>query len=425
VNCYEYWNGQVNYTIPVAGAMTEPDGFYKITSFSPNRTYACEAHHVDFEKEWYKEMTDEDYQQNPDDLELIIFAENERESRVGINFTLDSGVIYGWVMDVGGPIFDPDHNSVAVLLFYNYSGFRSLEPLKISKTDPSGFYAFHGLHSGEYDVVIMEWYISERDSFGKEVYETWNYMYYPAEENRLTVFYLEDTAPVNFFLNNRGGVISGRVTDSSVPVPNQRITAVGDAYGYRYQAWSDSTGNYTLDDLYPDNYNLTIGVGADWTFGNGERDGSKNNVWFASHTTQLPDRSGYYSYMRAEEIDVPPASEFTDVDWEIDPIPDILLVNDNGWYNHSYGASNVYSDAQDYIEKHKNILTDMGYDYVEWSFGSTSIADTREDGYLNWTNTLNNPKFDHDPDDDPEYQDGTHYREWPVVRLRHEFPSRH
>ena len=122
VNCYEWYQGKLNGTIPVAGAMVDPDGYYELTSLSPDRTYACQAHHVDYEEEWYQEKTPDDFP-----ADLISFVGHERIDN--INFTLDSGTIYGWVFDVDGPAYNPDHGSVAVLLFNNYSGERASEPL--------------------------------------------------------------------------------------------------------------------------------------------------------------------------------------------------------------------------------------------------------------------------------------------------------
>ena len=316
-------------SVIVGATTTNSEGNYIVDTLSAGYSYrvkACGAGR--YQDEWWNEWHTGDAG-SPTSIVAIYQGDVPN-----INFTLDSGAIWGTVYDENGPVYDPNWGSAVVMAYKN----GTEELIDYDWTDIEGRYVITGLGAGVYDLKVHPVPLVDGSIA--------NYLYKNASVDCITITSLQHKYPVNIYLKKATGTISGYVRSlgTNSPVAGVEVWAESDGADGVVQtvtAITNGSGYYQLKDLKAgQTFNLSI----------------YKPGWYQKYYTQ--------NYTVIMDTDIP------NVNWIIKRAPKVLLVDDD---------RNAGTDG---IAGHKTTLNSMGF--------STTYTDTGN-YYLAWDNMGSNP----------------------------------
>ncbi len=316
-------------TVIVGATTTNENGDYIIDTLSAGFNYrvkACGAGR--YQDEWWQEWHVGDAG-NPTNL-VALFQNNIPN----IDFTLDSGAVWGTVYDEYGVVYDPNWNGAVVMVYRNGTD----DMIDYDWTDIEGRYIITGLPTGQYDLRVHQIPLADGSLA--------NYLYKNASVDNVSVVMLQDKYPVNIYLKRATGTISGYVRSlgTNSPVGSVEIYAESNGADGVVQSVStttNSSGYYKLKDLKAgQTFNLSI------------------------------YKKGWFEKFYTNNITVIQDSDVSNINWVIKRAPRVLLVDDD----RVAGA--------DCTAGHKATLISMGF--------SPTYTDTGN-YYLAWDNMGTNP----------------------------------
>ncbi|MEM3341933.1 MAG: S8 family serine peptidase, partial [Thermoplasmata archaeon] len=255
-----------------------------------------------------------------------------------INFSLDSGAIWGSVYDENGPVFDLMWNNAVVLIYENKTG----KLYDYDFTDTEGRYLVTGLKGGSYDVLIRP--VAFADG------TVGNYNIGNASAWNISVTWLQDTYPVDLYVGNLKGSIEGTVyrKGTTTPIPNMIVYAVSEGTDGVYQS------GYAVTDING-HYNIT-----------GLKGGQRYNITAGGE--------GYYWIMRpGGNVTVNSGQTTTGVDIYLPKAPRIIFIDDDGI------TGNSNTNFQKHIWALMNVSGWTSEDYKIWDNDGTNPGESGND----------------------------------------------
>ena len=212
----------------VSMGYTNTNGYYIAGSLSTGSYKIRTENYNGYLNKWYNNKPDF---ANADLVNVIA-----PDTAKNINFDLEmGGCISGYIASAKGPLADV-HLSV-------YDAY-SKKYIKWAQTDSTGYYIFIGLPTGNYKVTTS--YKGYADLYWNNKSD-WN------SADMVSVIIPDTTKNVNFNLYV-GGKIKGQICGAKGPIPYVFVSAFNTNSGeYITDGFSDSTGNYTIENL-PNGY---------------------------------------------------------------------------------------------------------------------------------------------------------------------------
>ena len=241
-----------DYGYSYGWAATDDDGFFRVTGLYTGRfivsAYASTGTYS------LISFYDNVYQYEEATPVEVILGEETSNIDFTFDFTTDVGAITGRVTNADGEPVQYAQLRLESIEQRNFYYYAYVSP------DESGFYAFEGVPTGTYRVVLEYWTESFYDIVWYKDART------PEDATPVVVEVDQRTADIDFVLPKSDGVISGKVVDSQGnPVPNAYIQlhpSSNDGMYREYYYWTsantDADGNYRIENLIDGEYTVSL-----------------------------------------------------------------------------------------------------------------------------------------------------------------------